>query len=102
MWWHRINTARRLCAGDGFSNKYSPGVGRHNSFDFSQCYAGFTIVTGLILSVFVMSALARALGTARRELAVPALSMGSTDMKKKQEAERKYCVCFTGLQTYTD
>lgn len=55
---------------------------------------------GLILSVFVvMSALARALSTASRELAAPALSMLSTDMKKKQEAEI-LCVLYWFANVY--
>lgn len=44
----------------------------------------------------------RPLSTTSRELADPVLSMLSTDIKSKQEAEGKYCVCFTGLHMYTD
>lgn len=100
---HKINMARHLCAGDGFSNKYGPGTGKHNSCCLQPVLCWITLGMGLILSVsLLMSALARTLSTASRELAAPALSMWSTDMKKKQEAEGKYCSCFTGLKMYTD
>lgn len=102
-WWDRINIAKHFCAGDGFSNKYSPGIRRHNSHWLWSVLHWITLTMSLILSLFlVMNPLARALSNTSTELAAPVLSMLSIDKKSKQEAEEKYCVCLTGLQIYTD
>lgn len=101
--WDRINIAKHLCAGDGFSNKYNPGIRRHNSHWLQSVLHWIILRMSLILSLFLMmSPLARALNNTSTELAAPILSMLSTDKESKQEAKEKYSVCFTGLQIHTD
>lgn len=87
----KTNTARHLCAGDGFSNKYSHR--ENNSCWLQPVLCWITLGVGLILSVFlVMSALARALSTAGRELAAPAYPCGQQTWRKSR-SQKGNIVC---------